>query len=72
MEILSKHNDSFQYKVEWGTDLQTEHERFLTEQIYKKPVFVTDYPQGDQVFLYACERRRKDRGCGGYAGARRG
>ena len=37
MEILSKHNDSFQYKVEWGTDLQTEHERFLTEQIYKKP-----------------------------------
>ena len=50
VEILSKHNDSFQYKVEWGTDLQTEHERFLTEQIYKKPVFVTDYPKEIKSF----------------------
>ncbi len=50
MEILSKHNDSFQYKVEWGTDLQTEHERYLTEQIYKKPVFVTDYPKEIKSF----------------------
>mgnify|MGYP005872601095 CR=1 FL=1 len=50
VEILSKHNDSFQYKVEWGTDLQTEHERFLTEQIYKKPVFVTDYPKAIKSF----------------------
>lgn len=50
VELLSKHNDSFQYKVEWGTDLQTEHERFLTEQIYKKPVFVTDYPKAIKSF----------------------
>src|SRR5699024_10365495 len=40
--LLEQHNDSFQYKVSWGTDLQTEHERYLTEQVYKKPVFVTD------------------------------
>ena len=44
VELLIPHNDKFQYKVEWGSDLQTEHERFLTEQVYKKPVFVTDYP----------------------------
>ena len=45
VELLKAHNDQFQYKVDWGTDLQTEHERYLTEQIYKKPVFVTDYPK---------------------------
>jgi asparaginyl-tRNA synthetase len=50
VEILKKHNDQFDYKVEWGTDLQTEHERFLTEQIYKKPVFVTDYPKEIKAF----------------------
>lgn len=50
VEILKQHNDSFDYKVEWGTDLQTEHERFLTEQIYKKPVFVTDYPKEIKSF----------------------
>ncbi len=50
VEILKKHNDAFQYKVEWGTDLQTEHERFLTEQIYHKPVFVTDYPKQIKAF----------------------
>ncbi len=50
VEILKKHNDEFQYKVDWGTDLQTEHERFLTEQIYKKPVFVTDYPKEIKSF----------------------
>ena len=44
IKILSKHNDKFDYKVSWGCDLQTEHERYLTEQIYKRPVFVTDYP----------------------------
>lgn len=44
VELLEKNNDNFQYKVVWGNDLQTEHERYLTEQIYKKPVFVTDYP----------------------------
>ncbi len=50
IEILEKHNDSFQYKAEWGADLQTEHERFLTEQIFKKPVFVTDYPKEIKSF----------------------
>ncbi len=50
VEILRQHNDKFDYKVEWGTDLQTEHERFLTEQIYKRPVFVTDYPKEIKAF----------------------
>ena len=50
VKLLEQHNDAFQYKVEWGTDLQTEHERFLTEQIYKKPVFVTDYPKEIKSF----------------------
>ena len=50
VEILSKVNDKFDYKVEWGTDLQTEHERYLTEQVYKKPVFVTDYPKEIKAF----------------------
>ena len=43
IEILEKNNDKFDYKVSWGCDLQTEHERYLTEQVFKKPVFVTDY-----------------------------
>jgi asparaginyl-tRNA synthetase len=50
VEILKKHNDKFDYKVEWGCDLQTEHERYLTEQVYKKPVFVTDYPKEIKAF----------------------
>ena len=50
VEILKKNNDKFDYKVEWGTDLQTEHERYLTEQVYKKPVFVTDYPKEIKAF----------------------
>ena len=50
IEILEKHNDKFEYKVSWGVDLQTEHERFLTEQIFKKPVFVTDYPKDIKSF----------------------
>lgn len=50
VEILKEHNDEFQYKVEWGTDLQTEHERYLTEKIYNKPVFVTDYPKDIKSF----------------------
>ena len=48
--ILEQNNDKFEYKVSWGVDLQTEHERFLTEQIYKKPVFVTDYPKEIKSF----------------------
>ena len=50
IEILSKNNDHFDYKVSWGCDLQTEHERYLTEQIYKRPVFVTDYPKEIKAF----------------------
>ena len=50
VEILKKNNDRFDYKVDWGTDLQTEHERYLTEQVFKKPVFVTDYPKEIKAF----------------------
>ena len=50
VEILRKVNDQFDYKVEWGTDLQTEHERYLTEQVFKRPVFVTDYPKEIKAF----------------------
>ncbi len=50
VEILKENNDKFDFKVEWGTDLQTEHERFLTEQVYKRPVFVTDYPKDIKAF----------------------
>lgn len=48
--ILEKHNDEFDYKVSWGCDLQTEHERYLTEKEFKKPVFVTDYPKEIKAF----------------------
>ena len=48
--LLEKHNDQFDYPVSWGCDLQTEHERYLTEQIFKKPVFVTDYPKEIKAF----------------------
>ena len=47
---LEKHNDKFEFKVSWGVDLQTEHERFLCEQIFNKPVFVTDYPKEIKAF----------------------
>ena len=47
---LEKVNDKFEYKVSWGTDLQTEHERYLSEQIFQKPVFVTDYPAEIKAF----------------------
>ena len=50
VEILKKVNDQFEYKVEWGTDLQTEHERYLTEQVFKRPVFVTNYPKEIKAF----------------------
>ena len=50
IEILEKHNDQFENKVYWGCDLQTEHERFLTEQEFKRPVFVTDYPKEIKAF----------------------
>ena len=50
VEILKKHNDEFENKVFWGCDLQTEHERFLTEKEFKRPVFVTDYPKEIKAF----------------------
>ena len=50
IELLEKNNDNFEYKASWGTDLQTEHERYLTEQIFKRPVFVTDYPKEIKAF----------------------
>ncbi len=50
IEILEKNNDKFEYKVSWGCDLQTEHERYLTEQVFKKPLFVTDYPKEIKAF----------------------
>ena len=50
VEILEKHQDAFSYKVFWGCDLQTEHERYLTEEVFKGPVFVTDYPKEIKAF----------------------
>ncbi len=50
IDILEKNNDAFEYKVSWGADLQTEHERYLTEEVFKRPVFVTDYPKEIKAF----------------------
>ena len=50
IKILEEHNDKFDYPVHWGSDLQTEHERYLTEEIFKRPVFVTDYPKEIKAF----------------------
>ena len=50
IEILEKVNDKFEYKVSWGCDLQTEHERYLTEEVFKKPVFLTNYPSAIKAF----------------------
>ena len=50
IELLKKHQEQFTYPVEWGCDLQTEHERYLTEQIFQRPVFVTDYPKEIKAF----------------------
>ncbi len=50
IEILKKNNDKFEYKVEWGSDIQTEHERYLSETVFGKPVFVTNYPKEIKAF----------------------
>lgn len=50
IDLLKEHNDKFEYKVTWGCDLQTEHERYLTEELFKRPVFVTDYPKEIKAF----------------------
>ena len=65
IEILKKHNDKFEFKVSWGIDLQTEHERYLTEEVYKRPVFVTDYPKDIKAFYMKQnpERRRLREAC---------
>ncbi len=59
IELLEKNNDKFDYKVSWGCDLQTEHERYLTEQIFKKPYFVTDYPKEIKAFYMKCNEDGK-------------
>ncbi len=59
VEILEKHNDLFEYKVSWGVDLQTEHERYLTETVFKRPVFVTDYPKEIKAFYMKLNEDQK-------------
>ena len=50
IDVLLKSGEQFKYPVYWGVDLQTEHERYLTEQVYKKPIFLTDYPKDIKAF----------------------
>ena len=50
VDLLEKSNKKFEYKVEWGADLQSEHEKYLTEEVFKKPIIVTDYPSGIKAF----------------------
>ena len=50
VKILKESHADFKYPVEWGIDLQTEHERYLTEQVYKKPIFLIDYPKEIKAF----------------------
>lgn len=50
IELLQKNKENFEYPVDWGVDLQTEHERYLCEQVFKRPVFVTDYPKEIKSF----------------------
>ncbi|MBS6397027.1 MAG: asparagine--tRNA ligase [Clostridiales bacterium] len=59
VEILEKNNDKFDYKAFWGCDLQTEHERYLTEQVFKRPVFVTDYPKEIKAFYMKMNEDQK-------------
>ncbi len=64
IEILKKNNDKFAFKVEWGCDIQTEHERYLSEEVFKKPVFVTDYPKEIKAFYMKINEDGKTvRGC---------
>lgn len=59
IEILEKNNGDFEFPVSWGSDLQTEHERYLTEKVYKKPVFVTDYPKDIKAFYMKLNEDKK-------------
>lgn len=59
IELLKEHNDEFAYKVEWGSDLQTEHERYLTETVFNRPVIVTDYPKEIKAFYMKLNEDKK-------------
>jgi len=59
VDILIKADKKFEYPVEWGIDLQTEHERYLTEQVFKAPIFVTDYPKEIKAFYMRLNDDRK-------------
>lgn len=59
IELLKQAKVDFEYPVKWGNDLQTEHERYITEQIYKKPVFVTDYPKDIKAFYMRLNEDQK-------------
>lgn len=59
IELLKNSGETFQYPVEWGIDLQTEHERYITEKIFKKPVFVTGYPKEIKAFYMRLNEDRK-------------
>ena len=71
VEQLRKSGKSWEFPVEWGNDLQTEHERYLSEEVFKKPVIVTDYPKEIKAFLHARQRRRQNRARHGRARAAR-
>ena len=60
IKILEKSGEKFEFPVVWGCDMQSEHERYLTEKIFKKPVIVYDYPGEDQSVLHAAQRRRQN------------
>ena len=72
IEHLKNAKTQFAYPVDWGCDLQTEHERYLTEEVYKGPVFVTDYPKEIKSFYNAPKRRRQNGGGYGLIASRRG
>ena len=59
IDLLIKSNKKFDYKVEWGVDLQTEHERYITEEVFKKPVFIIDYPKDIKAFYMRINQDNK-------------
>ncbi|MCG8501609.1 MAG: asparagine--tRNA ligase [Firmicutes bacterium] len=59
IEMLKKAEEKFEYPVAWGNDLQTEHERYLTEKVFGKPIFVTDYPKEIKAFYMRCNDDQK-------------
>ena len=71
VDILKKSGKTFEFPVEWGNDLQAEHERYLTEKHFKKPVILYDYPRTLKAVLHARQRRRQNGAGDGRARARR-